>query len=231
MGNSLTNSIVRGFGFTIGSKAANSLTRPSTNRPTTNQVIIKSSLPAKQQWKAIGIWILGIFVIGQLHNLFAGAFWFLLGLPISLSIFKMNNRVKIKKEENQMREIYCGEIPSLMEEVKGLPMTFGITEDIITDKTTFEDVKWTYETLNKILSENRPLMRKYDRDTVRKIGMGHYWIGMTEDNLIDMKGNPTKTESKVSKSGINSNTYIYGSKQTGDILKFENGILVSYTDR
>ena len=225
MGNSLINSMVRGFGFTLGRRAADSVLNSSSNYSSS-----EGSWATKDQWKSIGLWILGFFVVGQLHSTGAGIFWFFLGIPINLGIFKMISYFKQKKTNEGLREIYMNKIPSLMKEVKSLPLTFGITDEIINDKTSFEDVESTYDSLERILSKYGPLMAKYDRDMVNKIGMGYYWIGMTEENLIDMKGQPTNLETKIKKD-VDIKVYVYGNKQTGDILTFENGTLTEFTDR
>jgi len=221
----LVNSMVRGFGFTLGRRAADSVLNSSSNYSSR-----EGTFGTKNQWKAIGFWALGFFVVGQLHSTGAGVFWFFLGIPINLGILKVISYFKQKKIENRLREIYMNKIPSLMKEVKSLPLTFGITDEIINDKTSFEDVELTYDSLERILSKYRPLMAKYDRDMVNKIGMGYYWIGMTEENLIDMKGQPTNLETKIKKD-VDIKVYVYGNKQTGDILTFENGKLTEFTDR
>jgi hypothetical protein len=227
MGNSLTNSIVRGFGFTIGRRAANSMLNTS---PTSYQTTSKSTLTKGQQWLTIGLWIIGVVLVGQLHSVGYGASWFFLGIPAIVFIMKLINKSKTKKNENILKENYLRAIPSLMEEVKSLPLQFLVTNDVVNDKTPFEDVESTYDVLTTIVNKYRPLVAKYDRDMVNKIGMGYYWIGMTEENLIDMKGQPTNLESKIKKD-VDIKVYVYGNKQTGDILTFENGKLTEFTDR
>jgi|688.fasta_scaffold549684_1 hypothetical protein len=223
MANTLVNSMVRGFGFTLGRRAADSFLDSSSNYSS-------STTSTKNQWIAIGFWIIGFFICYLINNLGVSVLWFFLGIPINLGVIKLINYFKEKKIQKRLREIYTSKIPSLMEEVKSLPLTFGITDEIINDKTSFEDVESTYDSLERILSKYRPLMAKYDRNMVNKIGMGYYWIGMTEENLIDMKGQPTNLETKIKKD-VNIKVYVYGNKQTGDILTFENGILTEFTDR
>jgi hypothetical protein len=223
MANTLVNSMVRGFGFTLGRRAADSFLDSSSNYSS-------STTSTKNQWIAIGFWIIGFFICYLINNLGVSVLWFFLGIPINLGVIKLINYFKEKKIQKRLREIYTSKIPSLMEEVKSLPLTFGITDEIINDKTSFEDVESTYDSLERILSKYRPLMVKYDRNMVNKIGMGYYWIGMTEENLIDMKGQPTNLETKIKKD-VNIKVYVYGNKQTGDILTFENGILTEFTDR
>ena len=215
--------MVRGFGFTLGRRAADSFLDSSSNYSS-------STTSTKNQWIAIGFWIIGFFICYLINNLGVSVLWFFLGIPINLGVIKLINYFKEKKIQKRLREIYTSKIPSLMEEVKSLPLTFGITDEIINDKTSFEDVESTYDSLERILSKYRPLMVKYDRNMVNKIGMGYYWIGMTEENLIDMKGQPTNLETKIKKD-VNIKVYVYGNKQTGDILTFENGILTEFTDR
>lgn len=225
MGNTLVNSMVRGFGFTLGRRAADSVLNSTYDNSSNG-----NTSSTKNQWIAIGFWVLGFFVVGQLHSTGAGIFWFFLGIPINLGILKLINYFKQKKIESGLREIYCKQIPSLMDEVKALPLQFLVTNDVVNDKTPFEDVESTYETLMRIVNKYRPLVKKYDRNMVNKIGMGSYWIGMTEENLIDMKGQPTNLETKIKKD-VDIKVYVYGNKQTGDILTFENGILTEFTDR
>lgn len=223
MANTLTNSIVRGFGFTLGRRAADSLLNSTYDNSS-------KTTSSKNQWIAIGFWVLGFFVVGQLHSTGAGVFWFFLGIPINLGVIKIITYFKRKKIENVLREKYCNEIPALMNEVKSLPAQFMITDEVINDKTSFEDVESTYESLNRILNRYRPIVVKYNREMATKIIQGYYWIGMTEENLIDMKGQPTNLETKIKKD-VDVKVYVYGNKQTGDILTFENGKLTEFTDR
>jgi hypothetical protein len=229
MGNSLTNSIVRGFGFTIGKRAANSLLNSSSYSSSSYD-----ENPTKiTNWQvvfAIILWIPLFGVVTKMGSM-GGGLWFIFGLPICLMVFKIYNIRKVKAKQNEMAEFYLNEIPSLMEEVKALPLEFLITRDVINEDTPFEDIESAYEVLNRIVDKYRPLVAKYDREMVNKIGMGMYWVGMSEENLTDMKGYPTNVETKVDKSGITTKVYVYGNKQTGDILTFENGVLVTYTDR
>ena len=113
MGNALVNSMVRGFGFTLGRRAADSVLNSSSNYSTSG-----STFSTKNQWISIGFWVLGFFVVGQLHSTGAGVFWFFLGIPINLGVIKVITYFKQKKIDKGLREIYCRQIPSLIEEVK-----------------------------------------------------------------------------------------------------------------
>ena len=56
------------------------------------------------------------------------------------------------------------------------------------------------------------------------------FVGMTEEMLVESVGNPTKIEEEVMKTKTKK-TYIYGNKNSGDILVFEQGKLVRFKDR
>jgi hypothetical protein len=59
---------------------------------------------------------------------------------------------------------------------------------------------------------------------------GKYFIGMTENMLLDSIGQPDRLEEEVLKTKTKK-TYIYGNKSSGDILVFENGKLIKFKDR
>jgi hypothetical protein len=71
---------------------------------------------------------------------------------------------------------------------------------------------------------------KYDNDTAIKILNHNYWIGMTEEQLIDCKGLPSKVEKEELKTKIKT-TYIYGNKNSGDYFIIENNQVVKIVDR
>lgn len=59
---------------------------------------------------------------------------------------------------------------------------------------------------------------------------GKYFIGMTEEMVKESFGEPTKIEVEALKSKT-KHTYIYGNKNSGDVLVFENEKLVRFKDR
>lgn len=71
----------------------------------------------------------------------------------------------------------------------------------------------------------------YDDDTICNIMNEELWLGMNEEHMKDMKGEPTKTERETMKSGKIRTKHIYGNKTSGDVLVFEEGLLVSFKDR
>ena len=51
-----------------------------------------------------------------------------------------------------------------------------------------------------------------------------YWIGMTEEQLIDAKGQPDKIDLEQLKTKTKK-IYIYGNKSSGDVFNFVDGVL------
>ena len=57
------------------------------------------------------------------------------------------------------------------------------------------------------------------------------WLGMSKENLIDMKGQPTQIERDENSRTI-TDVLIYGtSKRSGDVFTFKNDILREFKDR
>lgn len=74
------------------------------------------------------------------------------------------------------------------------------------------------------------LLSKYNEDEVLKILKHQYWIGMTEEQLIDCKGEPTKIETEQLKTKT-KRIFIYGNKSSGDVFNFVDGVLERFKDR
>lgn len=83
----------------------------------------------------------------------------------------------------------------------------------------------------KLREEKRAyLIKKYGEDIANKLLRNEYWIGMTKDQVIDSKGEPSKIETEVLKTKTKE-TFIYGSKSGGDYFVFENDLVTKYVDR
>lgn len=76
----------------------------------------------------------------------------------------------------------------------------------------------------------KEILEKYGKEIGRKISNNEFWIGMTEEQLIDSRGTPTKIENQVLKTKTKT-TMIYGTKSGGDVFIIENGLVVKFTDR
>lgn len=74
------------------------------------------------------------------------------------------------------------------------------------------------------------LRSKYSEREVQKIRNHEYWIGMTEEQLIDAKGQPDKIDLEQLKTKTKK-IYIYGNKSSGDIFNFVDGVLERFKDR
>ena len=74
------------------------------------------------------------------------------------------------------------------------------------------------------------LILKYGEVDALKVLEGQYWLGMTEQHLIDSLGQPTSIQKEILKTKEKV-IYIYGKKTTGDVFTFVNGVLDSVKDR
>ena len=118
----LTSSIVRGFGFTLGRKAATSLidgisSSQKTTVPEPKEIVPEQvKLTWTQKILAFILWLVIGMVIGQVakhfhletvFNFFL-VFWVLIGWIIPVNIFSKINEKKylpiIKAQENEIRE-------------------------------------------------------------------------------------------------------------------------------
>ena len=89
--------------------------------------------------------------------------------------------------------------------------------------------KQVKEMLDKAKWEEE-IVKKYGKEIAEKIFNHDYFLGMTEEQLIDCKGKPTKIEQEVLKTKTKV-TYIYGNKNSGDVFTFVNGELERFKDR
>jgi hypothetical protein len=74
------------------------------------------------------------------------------------------------------------------------------------------------------------LMKKYGLEIGSKLINHQYFLGMTIEQLVDCKGNPTKIEQEVLKTKTKT-IYIYGNKSSGDVFVFVDGELERFKDR
>jgi hypothetical protein len=74
------------------------------------------------------------------------------------------------------------------------------------------------------------LITKYGQEKGNKIYNKEFFLGMTEEELIDSVGVADKVEEEVMKTKTKI-TWIYGNKSSGDVFVFENGMLARFKDR
>lgn len=90
--------------------------------------------------------------------------------------------------------------------------------------------KYELKNIFKELQRSLTLLNKYGNEIGNSLINHEYFIGMTIEQLIDCKGNPTNIETEVLKTKTKI-TYIYGNKNSGDVFVFVNGILERFKDR
>lgn len=75
------------------------------------------------------------------------------------------------------------------------------------------------------------LYKEYKTDEiVNNILEGICTLGMDEYMIREIKGSPNKIDEEILKTKT-KRIYIYGNKSSGDVLTFENGLLVKIIDR
>lgn len=86
------------------------------------------------------------------------------------------------------------------------------------------------ENCKSLLRHESLLTNKYGTEVAQKLIYQQYWIGMTQEQLLDCKGNPDKIEIEALKTKTKE-IYIYGNKSSGDYFVFENKTVTKFVDR
>jgi len=174
----------------------------------------------------------------------------LIGLAISkkIALKKHNETLVVKKEDllhqlpdyKDFYEDYEGEIKVLSTKepkfvVDQLTLRFQKFDEMKpllhhkNDRTWFGFVKemllLSPEGVKKevLLRQKLTLLQeKYGDDIGEKVFYKKPFIGMTEEMLIDSKGQPTNIEREEMKTKTKK-IYIYGNKSSGDVFTFVNG--------
>jgi hypothetical protein len=224
MGNSLTSSIVRGFGFTIGRRAANSVL-DSASQPKVG------GMSSGQQWKSIGLYVLGIIIASNIST-GAGIGFFFLGWIPAIMIVKYLANNKAGKECERI----ISQIDQMVEESRSIGMEGleGWESAKSNIKNNEEGLGFAKQYLNlteRMISIFKNYRAKYDLDMTKRMLAGKPWTGMTKQHVKDMQGSePTKEEYMV-ENQKEQDVFIYGNKQSGSVFKFENDLLVAFTSR
>jgi hypothetical protein len=98
------------------------------------------------------------------------------------------------------------------------------------DKMSMFEANKEIENIVSVRERLKYLINKYGYDVAEKLVKHEYFIGMTEEQLIDCKGKPNKIDTETLKTKTKA-TYIYGNKASGDYFVFENGIAIKIVDR
>ena len=141
-----------------------------------------------------------------------GLFLFFVVL-ILIIIISGNN--KQKKRQNEVKSAIM-KVESAFE----LGEITQTHKDILLKKIK-EDWQWLFDIDKKIQSfkllkvRQTVLIQKYGYEIGGQLLNHQYWVGMSEQMLLDCKGNPDKIEREVLKTKTKT-TYIYGNKSSGD---------------
>lgn len=137
----------------------------------------------------------------------------------------IKRKIKRKKEqeelENTLRELETAyKIGKINNELKEL-----LKKEIYEKNYRTREIKY-------IVDKFMNLKNKYggDENTAFRLITHQYWIGMTEEQIIDSRGNPDKIEIEQLKTKTKK-IFIYGTKNSGDYFVIENGVVVKIVDR
>jgi hypothetical protein len=100
----------------------------------------------------------------------------------------------------------------------------------IDENRLYRSVEEYIEEFKNLKKYQESMILKYGEDNGNRVINHQYWIGMTEEQLLDCKGEPTKIETQVLQTKTKQ-TYIYGNKNSGDYFVLENGKVVKFIDR
>ncbi len=137
-----------------------------------------------------------------------------------------SNKQKLAEIENAKLKVetafLAGEI---IEEQRNI-----LIEKIDLNSVWRQNIDEKIEAFKFIKKHQEALLQKYGEEIGSRLVNHQYWIGMTEEQLIECKGNPDKIEKQVLKTKTKL-TYIYGNKSSGDYFVIENGEVVKFIDR
>ena len=146
-----------------------------------------------------------------------------------LIIYLSKRSSRIQKEKN---------IKALLDRINPLIAEFLFSETdrdrivncVRNGKMSMFEANKEIENIVSVRERLKYLINKYGYDVAEKLVKHQYFIGMTEEQLIDAKGRPSKIDTETLKTKTKS-TYIYGNKASGDYFVFENGLAVKIVDR
>jgi hypothetical protein len=148
---------------------------------------------------------------------------------ISAQIKNAVMKFQMEREESNRRD-------SLLARLRGEYSESRISKDkfdLLLSKFDKDDVASLEKEVNLELqnyARKLKLIENYgEQDALRILG-GKYWLGMSEEQLIETLGQPSAIQKEVLKTKEKI-IYIYGKKTTGDVFTFVNGALEAVKDR
>jgi hypothetical protein len=91
-------------------------------------------------------------------------------------------------------------------------------------------VKDVAKRINRLLTFTLKYQNVLSETDLEKLIDGEYFVGMTEEMVLESFGEPDKIEIEELKTKTKK-IFIYGNKTSGDVLVFENGKLARFKDR
>ena len=219
----LSKSFVRGFGATLGVFAAKGFLDAAKNPE-----YRIGGVSTKRQWYAIGSWVGITSLLGFIFGSTPAILFFIFGL-IPTFLFQMWAQSRENKNEYQQeRDVLLARIEEISEKAKLGGIVFDL--DWNGDVKNYHLENTLNFMTNKFNTVTR-LSKKYQGELLDKMVEGIFWLGMTKENLIDMKGTPSQIE-KSENSKTVTEILIYGnSKRSGDVFTFKNDELKEFKDR
>jgi 3'-phosphoadenosine 5'-phosphosulfate sulfotransferase len=141
---------------------------------------------------------------------------------------------EIKRQKQELENIEINNLLSkIEEEFSRLGIIINNFDDKLKSKCLNNGLEFTKKIVNQTYDQLKiygKYINKISDEEIQKIISKEFFLGMTEEMLIDSIGKPTKIEKDVQKTKTKL-MYIYGTKSGGDVFVFHDGILNSYKDR
>lgn len=224
------NSFIRGFGATLGSFAARSLVSSAiavSNQPM-DEMEKKNT---RSMWKLLFVVSVVCLLIGKYtpeNNHVAVSLFvsFVFIAPI-VNLFVV--KYKKKKRDSIIRNNLNVSISETQKRARENGINLKIPNTSSMSLYYLEELSID---IIRLLNKKIRLKEKYENhEFFDKIIQDIPWIGMSVENLKDIKGNPSSYEVSEN-SKTKTEILLYGAnKWSGDVFTFKNGILTEFKDR
>jgi hypothetical protein len=224
----LGKSIVRGFGFAVGSQIAKNVM--NTPIDTSKRIF---GISTKRQWYSIGLWLSSFLVIpflgGAEYGVLMGILNLILGFPIQILIQYFLQK---KDDEKQYKKVLSDSLVKYNQALSFAKQeNVDVSELILSDLTSIYNLNKFEDKIKSKVNRTKTFRGRYSGQELNDVVNRKVWLGMTIENLVDMFGKPSQIEvSENSRSKYE--TLIYGvNKRSGDVYTFRNGLLKEFKDR
>jgi hypothetical protein len=148
---------------------------------------------------------------------------------ISAQIKNAVMKFQMDREESNRRDLLLARLRVEFSESRISKDKF----DLLLSKFDNDDVTSLEKEVNLELqnyARKLKLVEIYGEEDALRILGGQYWLGMSEEQLIETLGQPSAIQKEVLKTKEKI-IYIYGKRTTGDVFTFVNGALEAVKDR